>query len=85
MTTIEIDDIKISPDSKPCSEFISSINSDEISYNDFFSKYLIDNEPCIIKSSAIKNWPCTTSWIQDGAPNFELLKELFGEHYFFFR
>ncbi|XP_033228054.1 2-oxoglutarate and iron-dependent oxygenase JMJD4 isoform X2 [Belonocnema kinseyi] len=79
MSNIEIVDSNISTNSEKSCVFDSSINIDEISYNDFFSNYLIANKPCIIQSNATKNWPCKKDWIQNGAPNFTLLKQLFGD------
>lgn len=49
-----------------------------MTYNDFFSKYLICNKPCVIGLQATENWPCRHEWVLNGAPNFELLRTLFG-------
>ncbi|EGI70634.1 PREDICTED: jmjC domain-containing protein 4 [Acromyrmex echinatior] len=49
-----------------------------VTYNDFFSKYLMCNKPCVISFQAIKNWPCRHEWVLNGAPNFEMLRKLFG-------
>ena len=82
MSDIEIDDsINISTNSESSCVLDSPINADEISYNDFFLKYLIANKPCIIQSNATKNWPCRKDWIQNDAPNFNFLKKLFGKFF----
>lgn len=49
-----------------------------VTYNEFFSKYLLANKPCIVDSQVTKDWPCRWEWVQDGAPNFNALRTLFG-------
>ncbi|EFN85605.1 JmjC domain-containing protein 4 [Harpegnathos saltator] len=49
-----------------------------VTYNDFFSEYLIRNRPCIISSQATENWPCRREWVLEDAPNFEMLRTSFG-------
>ncbi|XP_020279195.1 jmjC domain-containing protein 4 [Pseudomyrmex gracilis] len=48
-----------------------------VTYNDFFSEYMIRNKPCVINLEATENWPCRREWVLDGAPNFEALRSLF--------
>jgi len=59
------------------SNIVERIDS-TVTYNDFFYKYLIHNKPCIINLQATENWPCRREWVLDGAPNFEVLRTLFG-------
>jgi len=49
-----------------------------VTYNDFFYKHLICNKPCVIGLQATENWPCRREWVLRGAPNFEVLRTLFG-------
>ncbi|XP_017889963.1 jmjC domain-containing protein 4 [Ceratina calcarata] len=50
-----------------------------ISYDEFFAKYLMENRPCIFKSSITENWSCKRQWNLDGAPDFDVLDILFGD------
>ncbi|XP_077260757.1 jumonji domain containing 4 [Temnothorax americanus] len=56
---------------------VERINS-PVTYNDFFSRHLIGNKPCVIGLRATENWPCRREWVSNGAPNFEVLRALFG-------
>ena len=49
-----------------------------IPYKVFFQNYLLPNKPCIFSSSLTKNWPCRRDWVCGGAPNFAVLRTLFG-------
>ena len=49
-----------------------------ISYKLFFQNYLLPNKPCIFSSSLTKDWPCRRDWVCEGAPNFAVLRTLFG-------
>ena len=49
-----------------------------ISYKLFFQNYLLPNKPCIFSSNLTKNWPCRRDWVCEGAPNFDVLRTLFG-------
>lgn len=57
---------------------IERIEESKVTYNDFFSKYLICNKPCIVNSQATENWACRRDWVLNDAPNFEVLRTLFG-------
>lgn len=50
-----------------------------IKYDEFFSKYLMENKPCIFKSNIIENWSCKRQWNLDGTPDFDVLDILFGK------
>nr|XP_002119797.1 jmjC domain-containing protein 4-like isoform X1 [Ciona intestinalis] len=55
-----------------------------ISYSEFFSTYLLKNQPCILTQWATKDWPCMEGWRFESragefVPNFDKLVELFGE------
>lgn len=76
-TLTEINSI-YSIDGDTCvSNIVERIDS-TVTYNDFFSKYLIRNKPCIINLQSTENWPCRREWVLNGAPNFEVLRTLFG-------
>lgn len=49
-----------------------------VTYDYFFSNYLITNKPCIINLQATESWPCRHQWVLDNAPNFKVLRTLFG-------
>lgn len=50
-----------------------------ITYDEFFSKYLMENKPCIFKSNITEKWSCKRQWNLDGAPDFDVLDILFGD------
>ncbi|XP_071873753.1 jumonji domain containing 4 [Bombus fervidus] len=50
-----------------------------ITYDDFFSKYLMENKPCIFKPNITENWSCKRQWNLDGAPDFDVLDISFGD------
>lgn len=52
-----------------------------LTYNEFFHKFLINNEPCIIDTAITESWPCRQQWVLKDAPNFEFLGRLFGERW----
>lgn len=52
--------------------------NDAITYNDFFTQYLIKNEPCVFRSGITNQWPCVNNWVFNNAPNFKHLKKLYG-------
>ncbi|XP_015600506.1 jmjC domain-containing protein 4 [Cephus cinctus] len=50
-----------------------------LTYNEFFWKCLRANRPCLFRSGLMENWPSKKRWrMPENAPNFELLRELFG-------
>lgn len=58
-------------------DWIDYINP-SVTYDEFFTKYLIPNKPCIFKSSITENWSCRRQWNLDNAPDFDVLDILFG-------
>lgn len=48
-----------------------------ITYNDFFTNYIMKNQPCIIKNVA-NEWESTNQWIFNGRVNFGYLSEKYG-------
>ncbi|KAJ9577233.1 hypothetical protein L9F63_006207 [Diploptera punctata] len=54
------------------------IESDDISYNEFFTKYLCKNLPCILQIKATKNWKSVNEWTLNKKPNFTYIAEKFG-------
>lgn len=76
-TLTEINSLYFIDEDTCVSNIVERVDS-TVTYNDFFSKYLIRNKPCIISLQATENWPCRREWVLDGAPNFEVLRTLFG-------
>lgn len=54
--------------------------SPSITYDEFFSKYLIPNKPCIFNSKVTENWSCRRQWSDDNAPDFDALDLVFGKY-----
>ena len=54
--------------------------SPSMTYDEFFSKYLISNKPCIFKSNVTDNWSCRRQWNLDNTPDFNVLDILFGNY-----
>nr|XP_022918981.1 jmjC domain-containing protein 4 homolog isoform X1 [Onthophagus taurus]XP_022918982.1 jmjC domain-containing protein 4 homolog isoform X1 [Onthophagus taurus] len=55
---------------------IDVVNND-YSYNNFFNRYLINNNPVVIKN--ISNWDCIKDWINEDGINFSYLEEKYGD------
>ena len=53
-----------------------------ISYEKFFTDYLIKNVPCIISLEKVKTWQSNIDWKVDEKPNFDFLEEMFGNFFF---
>lgn len=52
---------------------------DNISYQCFFTDYLLNNKPCIIKHLETETWKSRHDWVtSDGLPNFDFLTKQFG-------
>ena len=70
--TIEIRSELLQPDLDPdpgkdqiLREF--PVVQNEISYQDFFDKFIVKNLPCLIKAtSVIRTWPSFTDWVTPG-------------------
>ncbi|XP_034190454.1 jumonji domain containing 4 [Osmia lignaria lignaria] len=58
-------------------DWIDYVNT-SITYDEFFSKYINLNKPCIFKSNITENWSCRRQWNLDGAPDFDVLDILYG-------
>ncbi|XP_071448147.1 2-oxoglutarate and iron-dependent oxygenase JMJD4 [Hetaerina americana] len=53
--------------------------SGDVPYSEFFHKYMANNIPCIFEESVTKSWLSRKLWVKDELPNFEYLRENFGE------
>jgi len=61
---------------------IDRIDGGNISYEEFFSRYLSVNKPCILSQEMTANWKSRLEWVDgNGKPNFEFLKEYFGNFF----
>ena len=50
------------------------------SYDDFFAKFLVPNQLCILSESATRHWRSRREWVrEDGSPNFDFLQQAFGK------
>ena len=75
---IEDPDVIFSPSNKTL-ELNPERNVDcEISYNEFFTKFLVPNRPCVFSSEITRSWRCRREWEGESAPNFKNIDELFG-------
>lgn len=54
--------------------------SKEISYDEFFSRFLVPNKPCIFSADVItKTWHARQDWVaEDGSPDIDSILKLFG-------
>ncbi|CAN7937524.1 unnamed protein product, partial [Ixodes hexagonus] len=53
--------------------------SNELTYDEFFKKYLMTNTPCIIRAEQTRHWRSVRGWVDGrGAPNFAYLRSEFG-------
>ncbi|XP_071943049.1 2-oxoglutarate and iron-dependent oxygenase JMJD4-like [Antedon mediterranea] len=52
---------------------------DSISYDEFFEKFMIANQPCLFKGT-INQWRSIKEWVDsNGRPNFQYLSQHFGD------
>lgn len=52
-------------------------------YDEFFSRFLIRNQLCVLSEKATKEWHSRQNWVcPDGSPNFIFLRKMFGESEF---
>ncbi|CAH1388362.1 unnamed protein product [Nezara viridula] len=56
---------------------IKTLNYEEVVYSDFYSNYLHQNVPCIIKNIT-SDWECQKMWVRTNTPNLEYLETNFG-------
>lgn len=76
---VEVQDRRLSVNKKTTIiDWIDYVDA-SITYDDFFSKYLMENKPCIFKSNITENWSCKRQWNLDGAPDFDVLDISFGK------
>lgn len=68
--SLEENEIKQSCDEK---------SNPSMSYNYFFSQYLLINRPCVFQADITNAWPCAQQWKLKNAPNFKRLKQLYGD------
>lgn len=59
-------------------ELAKNIDPD-ITYDDFFNSFLLKNRPCIFRSKITEDWPIKSTWCLENGPNFEFLRDSFGE------
>lgn len=52
---------------------------ESISYEVFFKDYLVQNRLCIFSSELTKKWRSRLEWVRDAGPNYNFLRENFGE------
>ncbi|KAK3611203.1 hypothetical protein CHS0354_009457 [Potamilus streckersoni] len=51
----------------------------EISYAEFFKRYLLENRPCILSSRFTESWKSRKEWVDEtGCPNLLFLDNMFG-------
>lgn len=60
---LEIDKISLQPPTVPCPQEIQRIPAAEISYGDFFSRFMQTNTAVIVTSVA-EHWECYRRWVQ---------------------
>ena len=54
--------------------------AEPITYQDFFTRYLQTNRPCIFGPWATETWKSRSEWIYDDKPNLSYLSDTFGEY-----
>lgn len=56
---------------------IECIDSQELSYGDFYNKFLLQQIPCVIRGLS-KEWGCSKNWFRNNQVNFEYIAEKLG-------
>lgn len=59
-------------------DWIDYVNP-SVTYDEYFSKYLMENKPCIFTSEITDKWSCKRQWNLDGTPDFDVLDISFGK------
>nr|BAN21255.1 hypothetical protein [Riptortus pedestris] len=78
MVLLELDSLpNIENGSNSSSESFQTFQKNEISYSQFFEKYLYRNEPCVIRGIT-DDWPSQQLWIHHGKPNIDYLETNYG-------
>lgn len=57
---------------------LTTIDKNDITYNDFFNNFMIRNLPCLIKNVS-SSWESTQNWIKDNKINFDYFLEVYGD------
>merc|ERR1719228_2938602 len=47
--------------------------SSDLSYPEFFEKFLLQNQPCIFSRELTAEWRSVKDWARDGCPNLDFL------------
>ena len=50
-----------------------------ITYQKFFTEYLLRNKPCVLGSWATDSWRNRAEWVKNNEPNLDYLVEKFGK------
>lgn len=53
--------------------------TEEICYTEFYERFLMENQLCLLSESFTDSWPCRKLWVVDGKPNWDYLIETFGK------
>ncbi|XP_028175656.1 2-oxoglutarate and iron-dependent oxygenase JMJD4 homolog isoform X1 [Ostrinia furnacalis] len=81
MSEIEIDDFNISA-LPECYDYnlktIEVVGASELSYNQFFNKFMTKNIPCIIKNIG-HDWICTRKWKKDAHIDHDYFIKTYGD------
>lgn len=56
-------------------DYVQSIN---ISYSEFYERYMIHNRPCVLKGIT-SDWPCQNSWVVHNKPNLSYFRSKYGQ------
>ena len=51
-----------------------------ITYQNFFTEYLLRNKPCVLGSWATDSWKSRAEWVKNNEPNLDYLVEKFGKN-----
>ncbi|XP_053605927.1 2-oxoglutarate and iron-dependent oxygenase JMJD4 homolog [Plodia interpunctella] len=57
---------------------IDQVDYDKITYDSFFTKYMLKNIPCIIKNVS-STWECNRKWTEDGKIIYDYFSETYGD------
>lgn len=80
MTEIDIDDFSVViPECCDYNNFenIKVLEADELTYLEFFNKFMIKNVPCIVRNIS-QNWECAQKWIKNGCLDYDYFKNTYG-------
>ncbi|XP_013182865.1 2-oxoglutarate and iron-dependent oxygenase JMJD4 [Amyelois transitella] len=57
---------------------IDNVDYDKITYDFFFTNYMLKNVPCIIKNVSL-NWECNSKWIKNGTISYDYFIQEYGD------